>query len=213
VIGYVTSITKASPQLFGDSLKETINGVRNREKKLMELSRGIGYADTPCLALVRAGLVWRNRLTHLHANNRVNADVVGQLDNFQSLIAQDYQGLHPIEMVERIHRDQPPRLKESTALNRAASTLVRSLDEIICSRVDPADYLDAILGDYLVRPVTRARRAEGLWGGTQTQNRRSILNVAAQAGLRTDADSPFASDLPSLTPKTALARFGLVAGV
>src|SRR5687768_14649114 len=112
VIGYVTSITNASPQLIGDSLKEKINGVTSREEKLMALSRGIGYADTPCLALVRAGLVWRNRLTHVHPTNRVKADVVRQLDNFQSLIAQDYQGLHPIEMVERIHGDQPPRLKE-----------------------------------------------------------------------------------------------------
>jgi hypothetical protein len=199
--------------LIGDSLKETINGVTNRDKKLLALSRGIGYADTPCLALVRAGLVWRNRLTHVRPTNRVNADVIRQLDNFQSVIAQDYQGLHPIKMVERIHGDQPPRLKESTALNRAASALVRSLDELICSRVDPADYLDALLRDYLEHSVTRARRAEGLWGGTQTQNRRSILNVAAQAGLRTDADPAFASDLPSLTPKTALARFGLVVGV
>lgn len=184
MIGYVTSITKASPQLIGDSLKDTINGVRSREEKLVALSRGIGYADTPCLALVRAGLVWRNRLTHVHATNRVNADVEKQLDKFQARIAQDYQGLHPKEMVERIHGDQPPRLKESAALNRAASALVRSLDELICSQANPADYLDALLRDHLAPPVTRARRAEGLWGGTQTQNRRSILNVAAQKGLR-----------------------------
>ena len=213
VIGYVTSITRASPQLLDASLKETIDGVTSRDRKLIALSGGIAYADTACLALVRAGLVWRNRLTHVHATNRVNADVEKQLHMFQSLIAQDYQGLHPKEMVERIHGDQPPRLKESAALNRAASALVRSLDELICSHVNPADYLDALLRDHLAPPVTRARRAEGLWGGTQTQNRRSILNLAAQKGLRTNADTAFASDLPSLTPKTALARFGQVVAV
>ena len=58
---------------------------------------------------------------------------------------------------------QPPRLKESTALNRAASTLVRFGRDHM-SRVDPADYLDALLRDQLSASCNAGQASRGPLG-------------------------------------------------
>ena len=209
VIGYVSSITKARPAILSEELTKTVNDTTSREDKLVALCVGVRHAPNPALALVRAAMVWRNRLTHVHSTNRLSEDVIECLRSSQDSIADDYQGLVVAEMIKRIGGGASPRLKEATAMIRAASALTRSLDERICAQLDISDYLDDVLRHYLKDQENRSTRANGLWGGTARQNRRSILNVAAQAGLRTDAPDPFESELPFLTPKAAVARLNL----
>lgn len=209
VIGYVSSITKSRPALVSEILVNEVNGIRAREDKLVALCAGVEHPRTTSLSLVRAAMVWRNKLTHVHASNRLAQDVVASLHSCQDSIAEEYQGLKVTELIERIHDGAPPRLKEATALMRASSALTRSLDERICAQIEVGRYLDEVLRLYLAPRELRVARATGLWGGTPTQNRRAILNVAAQAGVRTDAPDSIDSDLPSLTPKVAVARLNV----
>lgn len=209
VIGYVSSITKSRPALVSEALTNDVNVIRAREEKLVALSAGVNHPLTADLSLVRAAMVWRNRLTHVHSQNRLAQDVVASLRSSADSISDDYQGLKVAELIERIQKGAPPRLKEATALIRAAGALTRSLDERICAHIEVSKYLDEVLRLYLAPSEHRVVRATGVWGGTPTQNRRAILNVAAQAGMRTDAAKPIDSDLPTLTPKVAVARLGL----
>jgi hypothetical protein len=157
-------------------------------------------------------MVWRNRLTHVHSDNRLAQEVVASLRAAEGSIAEDYQGLAVTEMLQRIQDGAPPRLKEATALIRASGVLTRSLDQLICGQADIAGYLNDVLRQHLEPREHRKARATGIWGGTPTQNTRSILNVAAQAGMRMDASDPIDSELPLLTPRKAVAHLGITWG-
>lgn len=209
VIGYVSSITNARPALLTEDLSAKVRDTRAREDKLVALCSGVDHPATTALALVRAALVWRNRLTHVHSANRVAQEVVASLRASEGSIAEDYQGLAVTEMLQRIQDGAPPRLKEATALIRASGVLTRSLDQHICSRTNITSYLNEVLRQHLEPPEHRKARAIGIWAGTPIQNTRSILNVAAQAGMRTDASDPIDSELPLLTPRGAVAHLGL----
>lgn len=209
VIGYVSSITKSRPALVSETLTAEVNGTRSREDKLVALCAGVGHPLTAETALVRAAMVWRNKLTHVHAQNRLAQDVVASLRTAGESIANGYQGLNVAELIDRIQDGAPPRLKEATALIRASAALTRSLDERICEQIEVSTYLEEVLRQYLAPHERRVARATGIWGGSPKQNRRSIINVAAQAGMRTDAAESIDSDLATLTPKAAVARVGL----
>jgi hypothetical protein len=209
VIGYVSSVTRSQPALISEPLVDRVNEIRAREGKLVALCDGVSHPRTNSLALVRAAIVWRNRLTHVHASNRLEQDVVASLRSAHDAIADEYQGLNVTELMERVHGGAPPRLKEAAALIRASSALTRSLDERICTQIDIVRYLQEVLYQYLEPAELRVPRATGLWGGSPKQNRRAILNVAAQRGMRTDSSDPIESELPAMTPKAAVAHLGL----
>lgn len=209
VIGYVSSVTKSVPAVLSDDLRRKVNETKAREDKLVVLCDGVDLPASTSLALVRSAIVWRNRLTHVHASNRLAQEVVALLKASEDSILEDFQGLKAGEMIQRIHDGAPPRLKEAAALIRASSALTRSLDERICARIETHAYLREVLRLHLEPEASRTARATGIWGGTAEQNRRSILNVLAQAGLRTDAEDAIQSELPHLSPRAGVSQVGL----
>lgn len=158
--------------------------------------------------MTRASLVWRNRLTHINATNKVDPGVRQLLEEHSEEAAANFQGLDSAAMLLRIESNMSPRMKESAAMNRAMAATAREIDELVCRKVAVGPYFDALVRQHLNPPATRASRAAGLWGGTVQQNYRSLLNLAAQHGLRTDVDEAVESYLPCLTPTTALKQLG-----
>lgn len=205
LIGYMTSLTRSQPPVLQDNLTQAVRAERSRESKLVLLRSGLGLCETTASALTRSALVWRNKLTHVNATNVVDPSVRQFLLSSHQEIAGEYQGLDAGEYLARIQRGQAPRLKEAAAVNRAMAAVTRELDEVACRQVDVESYFLQILVEYLTPLDTRHIRAHGLWGGTSLQNRRSLLNVASQYGLRVDAEHGFRTELPDLSPRLALA--------
>lgn len=204
LIGYLSSLTRSRPPVLPDEFVTAVNAESNREAKLVRLREVLCLPQSTASALTRSALVWRNKLTHVHATNTVDSSVRQFLLDNRQQIAGNYQGLDPEKYLERIQLGKSPRLKEAAAVNRAMAAVTREIDEEVCRRIDVESYFLGILTEYLSPPDTRSLRAHGLWGGTSIQNRRSLLNVASQNGLRTDMEDGFDTELPELSPRHAL---------
>lgn len=208
--GYVSSLMRSAPALLAEQLKRELTEAGSREKKLTLLRSRLGLQESSSSALVRAALVWRNKITHVFATNRVDPAATRFLMEHRDEIRESFQGLQAEQMLDRIRASQAPRLKEVSAVNRAMAAVTKEIDAAVCAQVDIESYFSSIIVDHLEPEQTRSLRAHGLWGGTTAQNRRSLLNLAAQYGLQTDADMGISSDLPALTSRGAMARLGLV---
>ncbi|MEO9247167.1 hypothetical protein ABDK96_05700 [Citricoccus nitrophenolicus] len=207
VVGYVTDLRREKPSVLPDVLISKIKSTKDKEEKLEVLSNHLGLGGETSLLLVRAAYVWRNRVTHIGANNRLDPVVERELKARSAEIEQDYQGLIITEMLTRIETNEPPRLKESAAISRAAGYLIRDIDAKAVESVDLTCYISDKLRNYLSEPPTTdqsLKRAVGLWGGTASANCRSISNYLLQQGLSVSEGAGVESDLFELTPKEAV---------
>lgn len=205
VISYVQDLTRSRPETISRPLTDDIRNVKDKEEKLVLLYRRLRVSEPDALALVRAGYVWRNRVTHYAAENRIDADVCSHLSANAERIDGEYQGLDVGQLVDRIHAGESPRLKETTAIIRAASRLVRRIDENVVTECGTLNYLRAGLAMHLSSDGTPARKAAGLWGGTESQNRRSLENFGVQMSLSRDVGALLDDEgLAALTPTEAV---------
>jgi len=208
VIGYVNDLMRERPGVLGDDLRDSLRTITDKESRLGALARAMGIADSVDLDLVRAGYVWRNRLTHLRARNALKPDVISGLEMHAEHISEHFQGLRTSDMILRIQGNNPPRLKEVSSVVRAAAQLVREIDGRVISTVNLGDYVGELLKEHLSEPETAdgaMRRAVGLWGGTAHANARSIAAFACQHGLAPSQSPTFDSSLDQMIPTEALA--------
>ena len=207
VVGYVTDLKREKPSILTGNMIERINGTIDKEEKLVALAKEFDLAECTALLLVRAAYVWRNRVTHIGAHNKLASTVARDLRGRSVEIEETYQGLCVSEMISRIESSEPPRLKESTAISRAAGYLIRDIDARAVGNVDLTNYITSMLHDYLSEASgteQKMRRAVGLWGGTTEANRRSITSFLLQRGLSEGDGDRVRSDLASLSPKAAI---------
>ncbi len=207
VVSYVKDLTRAIPETLDTSLIAKIRNEKDKETKLVLLVKHLSIQEADALTLLRAGYVWRNRLTHYDSTNQVSADVKTQLEGSPQSMKDGYQGLDTAQLLERIEQGETPRLKETAAIIRAASTLVRSIDQRVTETKGTLDYLRAGLAQYLqhAKPGTPRKKAAGLWGGTEAQNRRSLENFGTQMSLSRVIDACRDDEgLALLTPQEAV---------
>lgn len=207
VVGYVTDLKREKPGILTETIIDRINGLKDKEDKLVALADEFGLAECTALLLVRAAYVWRNRVTHIGAHNKLASDVIRDLLDRKVEIEETYQGLRVSEMIGRIESSEPPRLKESTAISRAAGYLVRDIDAKAVGNVDLTNHIRSMLHSYLQEasgPEQKMQRAVGLWGGTPDANRRSITTFLLQSGLSEGDGDRVRSDLANLSPKGAI---------
>jgi len=207
VISYVQDLTRSIPRTLSEALIEDIRKVEDKEEKLVLLCERMTVTELDALALVRAGYVWRNRVTHYAATNKIKDLVASHLATNAERINDEYQGLEVEQLVGRIHRGESPRLKETAAMVRAASRLVREIDRRVVSECGTLNYLRAGLAAHLSnRNVgTPGAKAASLWGGTESQNRRSLENFGVQISLSRDDQASLDDEgLAALSPTDAV---------
>lgn len=206
---YVMDLRKSKPPILPAEVSSDISSERDKEKKLLLLSGSLGIISRE-LDMVRAGMVWRNRLVHANAHNSLDRVVKAQLKNRSDDIKADYQGLDIEQAISRVETNAAPRLKETTAIMRAANELVRDLDAAAVKSIDNETHLENLLRARILEAPNddeRMRIAVSLWGGTEQGNARSITNAASQWGMTRTTETNFESDLASKTPKAALKAF------
>lgn len=206
LMGYVKELTRLKVARLPTALAEKIDTTRSKEEKLLVLSSAYGASDSSNLALLRAGYVWRNRLTHVGSTNLLDRNVRARLLDRSEALSADFQGLDVSEMIARIEASEAPRLKEATAMARAANRLVQELDDAIIDELDDEAYLRVVLKIWLLEASgsDRMRRARGVWGSTPEKARRSLHTLARERSMTEREEVVFQSGLASLTPKAAL---------
>jgi hypothetical protein len=99
----------ADPIIIPDS--DLVMGVRAAgplDEKVQILTSAFDEDESIATLLVRAALIWRNRLVHYQARNKVDGALASMLRSYDQEIASDYQGLDIARMLDSIEKSHAP---------------------------------------------------------------------------------------------------------
>jgi hypothetical protein len=168
--------------------------------------------DVTSPLLVRTAIVWRNRLVHSTADNKLSSEMRGALNEHAAEIASHYRGLDVDRIMNALPDGKPgarpPSLKEVTSFISAAHSFVSITDERLLSTLNLREYFMQVLADYVSdEPQTRCAN---VWGKTSERCRLTMVQIARQYGMTGDTDGDdtgvveqLISELQTLTPKVA----------
>lgn len=162
--------------------------------------------------LVELAIVWRNRVVHFEARNRVGSHLASHLRKHSQDIEDLYQGLAIDQALDSVERSRKPTFKEITALVRAAHMFVEAVDQAVLATVDLNAYLVDVLGLYMSEdPVTRSAK---VWGREFERRVSAIVQIAQNYGMtvartsRSNTLTPAEIDrLAKLSPRQARQKF------
>jgi len=150
--------------------------------RLRTLGAHYGVSETTC-ALVEMGVVWRNRVVHADAANRVNSRVKTTLLSSSDFISSEFQNLDITTTLTNVSDSKSPSLKEVTALVRVAHHYVEAIDSGVLKSVSA----DAALLKLLVKEIGSDRAGakktiEGIWGNEASKTSKAIASFAKSRG-------------------------------
>ncbi|MGA9224449.1 MAG: hypothetical protein WBZ57_25020 [Pseudomonas graminis] len=164
-----------SPKLMGELADARQQDRTSISDRLQIVAKNAGAYGTNAYHLAQVAIVWRNRVTHYRAKNRVaQADVAALTKNAES-IRNEYQGLDVVRIIDHANKKEPeaPTFKEITSLLRAVHCLFEEIDKSLIGTLDMDDYLEQVVAEYVrsediaddaKRPAVRARRIHNIWG-------------------------------------------------
>ncbi|MGH3693373.1 MAG: hypothetical protein ACRDRX_05155 [Pseudonocardiaceae bacterium] len=162
--------------------------------------------------LVELAIIWRNRVVHFEARNRVGSHLASCLQKCSQDIEGLYQGLVINQTLDSVGRSRKPTFKEITALVRAVHKFVEAVDQAVLTTVDLNAYLADALGIYLSEdPVMRSAK---VWGKEFERRVSAIVQIAQNYGMtvarinRSNTLTPAKIDsLAKLSPRQARQKF------
>lgn len=163
------------------------------------LARAVGQSDSAETILAEIAIIWRNRLVHSNATNKISKSLANAARGYATQYAESYQGLIVEDLIRHVGQapSTSPALKEVTALVRAVHKLVERVDENLLQSLDLEPYLREILSGYLTENRdTDSRsvmvRASNVWGRSPDRCRSTIKQIALNNGL-----TPYRNDAPN----------------
>lgn len=192
-------------------------GLRGR---IRAVSTGTGQLETPEAILAQVAVVWRNRLVHYQATNRISSSLEAAARRHSAEFLNLYQGLIIGDLIKHAQKtpSPAPTLKEATAIVRASHKFVERSDGFLLRRFDVASYLREVLRQYLLsggtsNPGDARIRAGKVWSREFDRRRSMIINIALnsgfssyRAGAPNQVDSAVIDKLAALTPSGAIAE-------
>ena len=158
--------------------------------KVRFVARAVGIGGSEEAILTEVAIIWRNRLVHSYAANRIGKGLASAALGHAPEYVESYQGLIVEDLISHVEHTTPtsPTLKEVTALVRAVHKLVERVDENLLGSLDLELYLREILGVYLTENRdTDARsvmvKASNVWGKSPDRCRSTIKQIALNNGF------------------------------
>jgi hypothetical protein len=185
VAAYIRNLL-ADPNIISDSdLAASVRAAEPLDEKVQILASACGDGESVPTLLVRAAIIWRNRLVHYQARNKMDRTVASMLRQYDQEIASDYQGLDIARMLDSIDKSHAPTFKETTSLVHAAHKFVEQIDGKILERSDLDRYVMSVLARYVsADPVSRT---SNVWGKDGHRRLASVVQICKQYGM-TDSD-------------------------
>lgn len=195
-------------------------GIRGR---IRAVSAGTGQLETPEAILAQVAVVWRNRLVHYQATNRISSSLAAAARSHSEEFIGFYRGLIIDDLIKHVEKtpSPAPTLKEATAIVSASQRFVERSDGFMLQRFDVDSYLREVLRQYLLaggtsNPSDARIRAGKVWSRGFDRCRSTIINIALnsgfsnyRAGAPNQVDSAVIDKLAALTPSGAIAEFGI----
>jgi hypothetical protein len=218
---------QSEPSLASAKIIEGIERA-NREQeglrgRLRVVSAATEQLEAPEAILAEMAIVWRNRLVHQQATNRIGSPLTAAARGHSEEFINLYQGLVIDDLIKHVQHvpSAAPTLKEATAIVRASHTFVERSDGFLLQRFDVDSYFREVLRRYLVsggtsNPKAAKVRAGNVWSREYDRRRSTIINIALnsgfssyRAGAPNQVDSAAIDKLAKLTPSDAIAELGI----
>jgi hypothetical protein len=158
--------------------------------RVRSIAAAVGQAGSAEAILTEVAIVWRNRLIHQHAANKVSKPLAKATLGLATQYAESYQGLIIEDLIKHVEQtpSASPTIKEVTAIVRAVHKLVERVDENLLRGLGLELYLREVLGEYLTEnrdadPGSVMVRASNVWGKSPISCLSTIRNIALNNGL------------------------------
>jgi hypothetical protein len=223
---YIRGLQGSPPLADANVIEGIERAKREREGlrgRIRAVSAGTGQHETPEAILAEVAVVWRNRLVHYQATNRISGSLEAAARRRSEEFINLYQGLMIDDLIKHVEKtpSPAPTLKEATAIVRASQKFVERSDSFLLQRFDVDSYLREVLRQYLLsggtsNPGDARIRAGKVWSREFDRRRSMIINIALNsgfsgyhAGAPNQVDSAVIDKLAALTPSEAIAEFGI----
>jgi hypothetical protein len=172
----------ADPAIVTDSeLTAAIRAAESLGERIQTLASACSEDASLATLLVRAAIIWRNRLVHYQARSKIDRALMSMLLHRSQEIASDYQGLDITRMLDSISKSHVPTFKETTALVRAAHKFVEQIDGQLLVRSDLDRYVIRVLAHYI--SAEPAQRTSNVWGKDSHRRLASLVQICKQYGM------------------------------
>jgi hypothetical protein len=163
--------------------------------RVRSVATAVGHAESAEAILAEVAIIWRNRLIHRHAANKISKRLANTALGHATQYAESYQGLIIEDLIKHVEQglSVSPTLKEVTAIVRAVHKLVERVDENLLQDLELEPYLREILRKYLTEnrvagPAGVMVRASNVWGKSPDRCRSTIRQIALNNGLTPHRD-------------------------
>jgi hypothetical protein len=182
---YMRSLLTSPTVISDDRLRDNLKS-KDRQDRVIALAKATGQ-DTTERYLVELAIIWRNRVVHSDARNRVGSVLASSLRKCAQEIETSYQGLIIDQTLDLVESSKAPTFKEITALVRAAHRFVDAVDQTLLATADLKLYLRQALGTHLCDdPVKRSAK---VWGKDFERRVSAIVQIAQNYGMTVTAIS------------------------
>jgi hypothetical protein len=193
------------------------NGIARKIEAVATATEQGGAAEAK---LAEIAIVWRNRLVHQSADNRINKSLISDALSYSSQYAEIYQGLAIDRLIKHaeLRPVTPPTLKEVTGIIRATHKLIERIDWNLLGKLQASNYLEQVLSLHLTSDTDPSQlsvtgRAGKIWGKSLPRRRSAIVEIARNngfseysAGAPNHVTEEEIETLAEMTPTEAVAK-------
>jgi len=186
---YVRNLSSTPNTIIDSRLTEIIRTNESVEDKISVLARACQQENSVPTMLTRVAVVWRNRLVHHQARNKIDSRLMAMLRGHATDIATDYCGLDIERLLDSVDKSHAPTFKEVTSLVHSAHDFVRLTDAWLLEHSDLDSYVRQVLAHYVSEdPVVRI---SNIWGKDEHRRLVSLIQICKQYGMTSDDPSAF----------------------
>jgi hypothetical protein len=185
VAAYIRGLFGKPPIVTDLTLAERVRAADHLDDKICEIAASCAQSKSSSTLLVRAAVIWRNRLVHSSARNRIAGELSNDLLARKELLAAEYRGLDVQRLIDSAMASRAPTLKEVTSLVQAAHNYVSAVDAALLERVELDLYVHGILAGYVIGDPSS--RISNVWGKDERRRLSSLIQICKQNGM-TDYD-------------------------
>ncbi len=208
---YINGLLREPCVITDSTLAASLREAQSIDDKVCAIANACNQGSAVATLLVRASIVWRNRLVHFRPRDRVDSNLSEALIGHQEMIASEYRGLNVTQLLGSISKSDAPTLKEITSLVRASHSFVSLVDDRLLAKIDLVAYVRQILSLYVSDDP--ASRISNVWGKDEGHRISSLLQICKQYGMTAsdvhalnETPEGFIREISSWTPTQARAE-------
>ncbi len=185
------SLLRRSPTLIQDELtKNRLDGAgRSVLKKFFAIRAAHDSLDPVLGALMEVMIAWRNKATHILADEEASYETWEILRKNESRIKSEFSGMEISRLEQGYGKNEAPTFKETASFIRATHETVRSIDEYFLTKIDSEMFLRDLIWSTISSntdgniDLSRKNKIQSVWGRDESEKNKRVIAFLKNAGL------------------------------